>query len=238
MSLKIIEEEWSWNNISLWEFVKEKNFPIEWKDFFENENIQEELKIISEKIKESKIIYPPPNLVFRAFTISLEKIKVVILGQDPYHDGAAVGLCFSVPTNRKINPSLQNIYKELENEGYHPNKNGDLSKWAEQGCLLLNTALTVEKSSPESHTGYWVKFTEKLINYISCNTTNIAWILMGKKALEFLPDIKNVENHKVFICSHPSPFSAYKTDGKHPAFFGSGIFKNVNKFLETKKIEW
>lgn len=237
---QFIDEEWSWKNMTLWQYVQERNLPQTWSDFFNREDIQKILQRISDDISEeskSSVIYPPPNRVFRAFSLPLEKVRVILIGQDPYHDGNAVGLCFSIPPGAKTNPSLQNIYNELESEGYKPKRTGSLVHWAQQGCLMLNTALTVEKGSPESHLKFWYPFAEQLLQYVSDNTKNVAWLLMGKHAAEF-KKLANKNGHKIFITSHPSPLSAYRPFQSYPAFIGSGVFKQVNDFLDTGKIEW
>lgn len=240
MTIKFLDEEWSWKNITLWEYLEEQNIPKAWKTFFEKEDIREILKKISTDIfHESKdcVIYPSPNHVFRAFSLPLEKIKIVVLGQDCYHDGNAVGICFSIPPGAKINPSLTNIYNELESEGYLPKRTGSLLNWVNQGCIMLNTALTVEKGSPESHLKFWYPFAEKILEYISVNTKNVAWLLMGKHAASF-KYCADRNGHKAFITSHPSPLSAYRPYQNYPAFIGSGIFREINKFLGKKKIKW
>lgn len=238
----MIEEELNWKQHSLKNFLDEGNYPSQWLDFFTRNDIQEELEKISEflyKEAQTVVIYPSIKNVFRAFyETDMKKMKAVILGQDCYHNGSAVGLCFSVPSDAKINPSLYNIYKELENEGYEPNKNGDLSHLAKQGCLMLNTALTVEKARPESHIAIWYNFSEKLIEYISKHTKNIAWILMGSKAYSFNNNIKELNGHAIFVSSHPSPFSALKPFKNFSPFIGSGIFKKANDFLQERKINW
>jgi uracil-DNA glycosylase len=233
-----MDEKWDWNTVSLEEYVKEKNYPGSWSSFFERQDIQDIFKSISKNMNRDIVIYPPPNLVFRAFRTPLENIKVVILGQDPYHNGNATGLCFSVPVGAEINPSLRNIYNELEAEGFSVNKNGDLSSWPTQGCMMLNTALTVEKSSPESHLHLWFQFTQKVLEYIGTQTKNVAWLLMGAKALEFKKYAVPENGHKIFCTSHPSPFSAHKGFRDVPAFLGSGVFKNINTFLGKEKIIW
>lgn len=238
MSLQFIDENWSWD-IPLFNFLESGNYPDDsqgWNSFFRSERIQTLLKRISDALNvdaKENIIFPPIYKVFRAFyAVPLNKIKVVILGQDPYHDGNAVGLCFSVPPNGKLNPSLQNIYKELNIQG-----NGSLLSWAEQGCLLLNTALTVRKGEPESHLSIWSDFTEEVIRYVSANTKNVAWLLMGAKALAFKP-LVDESKHTTFITSHPSPFSARSGFRGYPAFLGSGVFKKINEFLGDRKINF
>lgn len=235
MSLRILDEEWSLKTMSLEKYVREGN--ISW-DFFRKDELLSILKSISESLEKEKdyIIYPSLNHIFRAFSVPLEKVRVVVIGQDPYHDGNAVGLCFSIPPKRKINPSLQNIYKELENEGYTPVKNGSLVHWAKQGCLMLNTALTVRKGEPESHLQLWSPFTKMCLEYVARNTQGVAWLLMGKHATAF-KKYTEMNGHRGFITSHPSPLSAYRGFGEYPAFIGSGVFRKMDEFLE-KKIEW
>ena len=201
----ILNKNYSWNEMSLNDFISEGNTPLGWEDLFEDQ--KEELKNISKRIELRKknganLIYPPINWTFRAF-IPLEKIKMVIIGQDPYHngsnegDGSAVGYCFSVRQpigkkyNRKINPSLRNIYKELKLEGYEPEENGSLQHWVDQGCFLINASLTVEKSKAGSHSKFWQHFITRVIEYISQNTKGIAWILMGKHAALMEDDISS-----------------------------------------------
>lgn len=252
MSLQFSENTYSWNEMSLWDFLNEGNIPSGWKDFFiQNQDI---LYTISEKLEEEKklnsklIIYPPVNQVFRSF-IPLEKIKVVILGQDPYHsgttefDGSAVGYCFSVLPGNRINPSLRNIYKELKNEDYDVKEDGDLSHWVDQGCFMLNTALTVEKGCADSHTAFWYDFTEKVIKYIVDNCTNVVWLLMGSKAYKFgvLIPKEGESRHSVFCTSHPSPLSATRSTNWIPAFIGSFVFNGINEKLKKygkRKIKW
>jgi len=240
--INFIEEKYCWKTLNLWDYLLEGNYPSSWKDFFLREDVQKDLQSISDQLEEESkrcIIYPEINKVFRAF-IPLEDIKVVILGQDPYHNSSAVGFCFSVLPGNSINPSLRNIYKELKNEGYDIKEDGVLTHWADQGCLLLNTALTVEKSYADSHTGIWYEFSEKVIQYIAKNTRNVAWLLMGSKALEFKEHILG-ENHYIVVSSHPSPFSAHRSFRNHPAFLGSKVFYKINKFLKKfnrKPIIW
>uniref|UniRef100_A0A6C0ELU8 Uracil-DNA glycosylase-like domain-containing protein n=1 Tax=viral metagenome TaxID=1070528 RepID=A0A6C0ELU8_9ZZZZ len=239
--LEFIEnEKWSWKDMDLWAFLAEGNYPRSWKSFFIEHS--QDLYLISEQIKKEAngaTIYPPINQVFRAF-IPLEKIKVVILGQDPYHNGSAVGLCFSVKPGNDINPSLRSIYTELKKEGYTPKENGDLTHWNEQGCVMLNTALTVEKGCPEVHLAFWYEFIKEVIKYINLHCRNVAWLLMGAKALAFKPYVDS-SHHQTFITSHPMPLSAYKGFRGYDAFIGSNVFRNINSFLkdkEKKPIEW
>ena len=236
MTLILHEEEWCWNTISLWQFIEEKNYPVAWCTLFEREDVLNILKEISKKIVSKKPIYPPINRVFRTFTLPKEKIRVVILGMDPYHNpGSAVGLCFSVPKGGKINPSLRNIYSELEREGYTGEKNGDLSHWLEQGVFMLNTALTVEEGKPDSHTDAWYDFSIAVLREISGE--DVIWLLMGAKAIAFQDTIRGI----VIKTSHPSPFSAHRSSKGAPAFLGSGAFRKINSYLEKQSfpmIKW
>jgi len=239
--IKILDEEWSWKTMTLWEFLCEGNYPRLWEKFFLREDIQALLyKISAEIVEESKDceIYPPIHKVFRAFfKIDLSKIRVIVVGADPYHNpGSAVGICFSVPPGVPVNQSLKNIYKELKSEGYNPDETGSLLHWIDQGCLMINTALTVEKGNAGSHTHIWYSFTEKLLEYISENTKNVAWLLMGKDAAAF-KGYCTKNGHQSFITSHPSPLSAYRPYQNYPAFLGSGIFDSVNNFLSEKKFK-
>ena len=241
-SVVFIDEKWSWN-VPLTDFLTEGNTPSEWLPFFQRDDIKEILTEISDRLTQDNerfTIYPEINRVFRAFSVALEDISVVVLGQDPYHNGNAVGICFSVPPNEKINPSLRNIYTELEREDFKVEKNGDLSPWAKQGCFMINTALTVRKGIPDSHTHFWRKFTQELVKFVVKNSKNVAWLLMGSKALYFEKFIKG-NGHEPFITSHPSPFSAHKNFRSYPAFLGSGVFREINDFLkenEKKCVRW
>jgi uracil-DNA glycosylase len=228
------EKSYSWEDMTLQDYIQEGNTPINWENFFSN-NEEHLHKISTSLSKENpKKIYPAPNKIFRAF-IPLSKIKVVVLGQDPYHNGSAVGYCFSVLPGNKINPSLRNIYKELKQEGFDVKEDGILTHWAEQGCFMLNTALTVEKSYPDSHTVYWYDFTENAIKHIASECKNVVWLLMGSKAhkfQEFIPP-----SHLTLCTSHPSPFSAHKSYRGIPSFLGSGIFNTMNIYLEEHGIK-
>ena len=233
------DETYSWKNTSLLEFVLAGNCPHSWKEFFSRENVLAEIQKVSDRISEvikaGKTVYPPPELVFRAFHVPVNRVKVVLIGQDPYHDGNAVGLCFSVPrTAKSINPSLQNIYTELENEGFSPKRHGDLSEWANQGVMMLNTALTVEKGDPETHLDVWYDFFELVLQEISQKSPEAVWMFLGTKAMKFS---KYAKPERSVWSSHPSPLSAYKQSAKFPAFIGSGVFGKVNEMLQ-EKIVW
>ena len=239
MDITLIEKNYSWDCLNLEEFLT-YNIPTEWVEFFEKEEVQTEIAKISAFLERNNhiTIYPPINQVFRAFYItSINDLKVVLIGQDPYHNSNAVGFCFSVRPGNKVNPSLKNIYKELIMEDYKPHMNGDLLHWAKQGVFLYNMGLTVEKGCADSHTGEWYRFSELLIEYIVENTQDICWLLMGKRAQEIIPIIKKNKSHTVFKTSHPSPFSAMRGFGDSPAFIGSNVFREINNKLE-EKIEW
>ncbi|HCC68016.1 TPA: uracil-DNA glycosylase [Patescibacteria group bacterium] len=190
-------------------------------------------KILS-KIPKDNTTYPPSDSVFRALKLTpFENIKVVILGQDPYHGkGEANGLAFSVNKNIKIPPSLKNIYKELNSDlGIKIPNHGDLSNWAKQGVLLLNSILTVEANKPASHRGIgWEEYTDEIIKKINDKKKNIVFILWGKYAQEKGKYI-NENKHLVIRSPHPSPFSA------RTGFFGSKPFSKCNMYLKENKIE-
>lgn len=233
--------EWNLKEVSLLDFLSKGNCPLEWSSFFQRENTQKALLKISETLKErikEVHIYPPLNRIFRTFELPKEKIKVVVLGMDPYYNpGSATGLCFSVPKNVHINSSLKNIYRELKNEGFDIKETGDLSHWLDQGCFMLNTALTVEKDTPGSHIALWKPFTTELLVEID-KDDKIVWVLMGVKALGYK---KYINSEFVIITSHPSPLSAFKGFKTFPAFINSGIFKEVNSLLKRNcrtPIQW
>jgi uracil-DNA glycosylase len=182
----------------------------------------------------NKTIYPAKENIFAAFNLtSFDKIKVVIIGQDPYHGpNQAQGLCFSVQPQIKIPPSLANIYKELVSDlGIELPKHGDLTSWAEQGVLLLNTLLTVEGGNPMAHKDLgWEKFTDHVIDLINEHKENVVFILWGSPAHK---KAQNVDSKKHYILKsvHPSPLSSYR------GFFGCKHFSLCNQFLKSKKLE-
>lgn len=237
-SIVTSDEPYSWK-MTLDEFLQEGNIPIDWIEFFKanTELLTKISDLLNAEYKEKATIYPEIYRVFRTFSISPNDISVVILGQDPYHNGNAVGLCFSAPPGSEINPSLRNIYTELKNEGFSPETTGSLVHWLNQGCFMLNTALTVRKGEPESHVHIWYEFTERLIQYIVNKNSTAIWVLMGSKAFAFKPLIKG----HVLVTSHPSPYSAHKGFQNHPAFIKSNLFRDVNDLLEIqgkKRIQW
>lgn len=202
------------------------------KDYYIN------LKKFVDEEYAKKTIYPERKNIYAALEKTpYENIKVVILGQDPYHgEGEAHGLSFSVCPGIKIPPSLKNIYKELNSElgCYIPN-NGYLDKWAKQGVLLLNAVLTVEKATPASHKGKgWEIFTDKIIEEINKKDEPVVFMLWGNFA-KSKESLLNNPKHLVLSSAHPSPFSA-----RH-GFFGNNHFKIANEFLEkngVKPIDW
>ncbi len=181
-----------------------------------------------------KTIFPPGSLIFNAFnTTPFDKVKVVILGQDPYHgQGQAQGLSFSVPAGVSLPPSLQNIFKELQTDiGLPFPKTGNLTHWAQQGVLLLNASLTVRANEPMSHAKIgWAEFTDTVITRISEKKQHVVFLLWGKFAQEKQLLIDETR-HYVLKAAHPSPFSADK------GFFGCRHFSKTNEYLVSQGID-
>ncbi|MBB64376.1 MAG: uracil-DNA glycosylase [Waddliaceae bacterium] len=186
-------------------------------------------------------VFPPEPLIYQALKqTAYDDVKVVIMGQDPYHGkGQAEGLSFSVQKGIKIPPSLQNIYKELQADLGLPIPNhGHLLKWAQQGVLLLNATLTVRRSQPKSHYGKgWEVFTDRVVEVLASRQKPLVFLLWGASAKEKCSRILNgiKHSHLVLSCPHPSPFSAYN------GFFGSRHFSKTNEFLEKQgmaPIDW
>jgi len=181
-----------------------------------------------------KIIYPPGGLIFNAFnTTPFDKVKVILLGQDPYHGpGQAHGLSFSVPDGIPPPPSLINIFKELQTDiGMAIPRNGNLTRWAQQGVLLLNASLTVRANEPMSHSKIgWAEFTDTVITKISGERKNIVFLLWGKFAQEKQVLIDETK-HLLLKAAHPSPFSADK------GFFGCRHFSKTNQYLAANGID-
>lgn len=201
--------------------------PLKSTDSFKNA-----LNFVAQCREEGKVIFPPEKEVFNAFKYTeLEKLKVVILGQDPYHEpGQAHGLAFSVRPGVKVPPSLKNIYRELSQDipGFTIPVHGCLVSWAKQGVLLLNTVLTVESGIANSHKGKgWEDFTDGVIRAINANCENIVFILWGANARSKASLIDR-SRHLVLESSHPSPLSAYQ------GFFGSRPFSKTNNYLHSK----
>ena len=220
-----IQFENSWQEILQEEL--DKNYMI---------NLQSFLHI---REKEGHTIFPPNNLIFKAFNHTpFDQVRVVIIGQDPYHgENQAHGLAFSVQKGEKLPPSLKNIYKELQSEynDFQIPKHGDLGSWADQGVLLLNATLTVEASKAGSHQNQgWEIFTDKVIQIISKKRNKIVFLLWGKYA-QAKAGLIDHNKHLILTAAHPSPFSAYH------GFFGCNHFILTNEYLEKngeKGIDW
>jgi uracil-DNA glycosylase len=204
---------------------------------FEKPYMQELLEFLKKEKAEGKAIYPSEDKIFEAFRLTpLNKVKVVILGQDPYHGkGQAHGLCFSVQKDIKIPPSLVNIYKELKSDlGIEPPAHGHLESWAKQGVLLLNTVLTVEDSKAGSHHQKgWEKFTDKVIEVLNTQK-NLIFILWGSPAQKKAAKVDETK-HLILKSVHPSPLSVYR------GFSGSKPFSQTNAYLKKNnlgEIDW
>jgi uracil-DNA glycosylase len=213
-----------------------------WKEVlreeFDKTYFQHIITFLKAEKSAGKIIYPPGSLIFNAFDKTpFSKVKVVLLGQDPYHNkGQAHGLCFSVPDGVPKPPSLLNIFKELRNDiGIEIPQNGNLEKWALQGVLLLNASLSVRENEPGSHSKIgWLRFTDEVIKKISDDKEGIVFMLWGKFAQEKQALIDETK-HFVLKAAHPSPFSADK------GFFGCKHFSKTNELLmkqHKEPIDW
>ena len=203
-----------------------------WEEIFKNYPKIDELNKLIETINKKRLtttIYPSKEQVFRVFDLALEDIKVVILGQDPYHNpDQACGLSFSVNDGVALPKSLINIYKELHDDlGIKPAKTGNLESWFKQGVFLLNAVLTVEKNSPASHSKMgWENFTDYIIENISEKNENVVFVLWGSYARSKNKLIDS-SKHKIIESAHPSPLSAYR------GFFGSKVFSQINDYLDA-----
>ena len=213
-----------------------------WKKFLESEfektHMQKLKLFLASQLKSKKVIFPAPDNYFRALDlVDVENVRVVILGQDPYHGpGQAHGLSFSVPDGVRFPPSLQNIFKELKSDlGIEPPLSGDLTRWAQQGVLLLNSVLTVEQELAASHQKQgWEQFTDKIISVVNENCEHVVFILWGAYAQKKAAFVDR-EKHLVLTSVHPSPLSS------HRGFFGSKPFSKANMWLKSKgikPIEW
>lgn len=215
--------------------------PNEWSNALQDETEKDYFKELCTFVEDeynSNVIYPPKEDVFNALKYtSLEDVKVVILGQDPYfNEKQAHGLCFSVQLGVDVPPSLRNIYTELETDlGLFRPNNGYLTKWAKQGVLMLNTVLTVRAENPNSHQGKgWEKFTDAIISKLNEQDRPIVYMLWGKPAQTKIKMLNN-PNHLILKAPHPSPLSAYR------GFFGCKHFSTANDFLEKNgllPIDW
>jgi uracil-DNA glycosylase len=222
--------------------MNSSDLPDDWKFFlsvdFKPEKLNSILCFIQQELSQKKIIYPLMNDLFQCFKLTPAKqVKVVILGQDPYHGPLqAHGLSFSVQEGVSLPPSLKNIFKELHSDLNLPlPKIGDLSAWAKQGVLLLNTVLSVEKGKPGSHQDIgWEAFTDLIIKKLSDDKEHLVFILWGSPAQKKI-NLINEKKHLILKAPHPSPLSSYR------GFFGSKPFSKTNTFLKTqgqKEINW
>ena len=221
MDVKIEE---SWKNALSAEFEK---------DYFKNLT-----DFVRAEYLSGKTIYPEPKNIFNAFNLCpLNNVRVVIIGQDPYHEpGQAHGLCFSVKSGTDFPPSLVNIYKEIESDlGHKSITNGDLTAWANQGVLLLNSTLTVQAHIAASHSGHgWEMFTDSVIKTVAQNRKNVVYMLWGSFAQK-KAEIVNEQENLVLKSAHPSPLSAYR------GFFGNHHFSRANEYLIAhgmQPIDW
>ncbi len=208
-----------------------------WKAALEKEFEKSYFKDLSKQVKETylnRIVFPAPQNIFNAFNLCpFDQVKVVILGQDPYHGpDQAHGLSFSVPDGIKTPPSLKNIYKEIKDDiGTEIPENGNLERWAKQGVLLLNATLTVEQNQPGSHQGLgWETFTDAVIKTISDQKEHVVFLLWGNFARS-KASLINQNRHLVLEAPHPSPFSAYT------GFFGCKHFSEANNYLNKQGLE-
>lgn len=207
-----------------------------WQEFLRSEFAKpyfQELSAFLRTAYAERTIFPPKPQVFRAFSTDLQAVKVVILGQDPYHTpGMAHGLAFSVPSTQPLPPSLRNIYQEIDNDiGAHQNASGDLRRWQAQGVMLLNNVLTVEAHRAGSHRGKgWETFTEAVIRYLDDQRPHLVFLLWGRDAGS-KKHLINTEKHLVLESAHPSPLSASR------GFFGNRHFSRTNQFLAEHGLE-
>lgn len=208
-----------------------------WKEILQEEFDKPYFEELVSKVKleyKTKTIFPKGSLIFNAFNLCpFDKVKVVILGQDPYHEvGQAHGLAFSVPEGIALPPSLQNIYKEIECDlGIKVSQNGDLTRWAKQGVLLLNSTLTVEQHRAASHQNFgWETFTDDVIHKLSLEKEHLVFILWGSFAIK-KSNLIDKTKHLVLTSVHPSPLSAYR------GFFGNKHFSKTNNYLVANNIE-
>lgn len=213
---------------------------LHWDNIFKKINENHDFSSLKETLSsryQSGNVFPPREEIYTAFDLTpFENVKVVILGQDPYHgEGQAHGLAFSVNDGIKLPPSLRNIYKELEADLGIKRHSGSLKDWAREGVLLLNTVLTVDESQANSHRGLgWEVFTDSVIEAVSDNLEGVVFILWGKPAQRKIKLIDTTKHH-IIQSVHPSPLSAYR------GFFGSKPFSQTNDYLVSqglKPIDW
>ena len=213
-----------------------------WNDFFKEEEQKDYYKSLMKQVDEAYLkttVFPTKEKIFNAFDLTpISNLKVVLLGQDPYHgEGQAQGLAFSTPKEIKNPPSMRNMLKELNDDLQKQSRceDGDLTLWAEDGVLLINAILTVEESKPKSHHKMgWEKFTDNLIKFISSNCKDVVFILWGGSAIK-KEKIIDKSKHHILSGVHPSPLSSYR------GFFGCKHFSKTNeilKSLEKNEINW
>jgi len=212
-----------------------KNINNNWNNLLQQEKSKDYFNKLELFLNGEENIFPPSELVFNALSLTPpENVKIVILGQDPYHDnGQAMGLSFSVPSNIKSPPSLKNIFREIEQDLgiLMPNK-GDLTNWANQGVLLLNTVLTVLPHTPQSHKNKgWEIFTDEIIHYINNNLNNVVFMLWGGSAKK-KSGLIDSNKHLILTANHPSPLSANRC-----GWFGCKHFSQANEYLK-EPINW
>jgi len=215
--------------------------PPAWRGLLEDEFKKPYFSDLASKVRAeylSGMVFPPPQKIFRAFELCQpQSVRVVILGQDPYHTpGVADGLAFSTSATSRVPPSLQNIFKEIEEEFGGPcNNNPDLTRWAEQGVLLLNASLSVRSGVANSHADYgWHSFTDAIILALSSNCEHVVFMLWGSFAGK-KESLVDWTRHLVLKSPHPSPLSA------HRGFFGNSHFKQANEYLKEHgrgEIDW
>ena len=219
-----------------------------WRQHFEHELSQDYMQrlnaFLESETEQGAVVYPPESQRFNAFVYTpFEDIRVVIVGQDPYHgEGQAHGLSFSVPEGIKIPPSLRNIYKELHRDlGMAIPTSGDLTAWAKQGVFLLNASLTVRASQANSHSKKgWLKFTNACIKHINDHKKGVVFLAWGRFAHEVCAQVDTAK-HCVIKTSHPSPLGASKQGKDFAAFIGSGCFSQANAYLckhGQQPIDW
>ncbi len=211
-----------------------------WKKALENEFLEPYWEVLTSSVRseyETKKVYPPAKDIFRAFDLCpIDSVKVVIIGQDPYHgSGQANGLSFSVNDGVALPPSLKNIFQEINDDlGITPQASGDLTRWATQGVLMLNSVLTVLANQPASHAGIgWEAFTDGVIQTLNAKRTHVVYMLWGKYA-QAKGAVIDKENNLVLTSGHPSPYSA-------TTFFGNHHFSKCNEYLKEhgiKEIDW
>lgn len=235
---------------------------MKWSDCIPEETLNLGLNLADKAQREreaGKIIYPPQEQIFRALELTPpDKVKICLVGQDPYHTpGQANGLAFSVNAGHTLQPSLRNIFNELHDDiGCAIPQSGDLTKWAKEGVLLLNTSLTVYEHQANSHAGWgWNKFTKSILQAATKLPQPIVFILWGANAQDFLKDLiscaavyqdnmivrENLIKKAYILSSHPSPFSANKPCRKTPPFKGSKPFSAANSLLEEmggEPVDW